>query len=87
METLHRIYQKQDKVICNIESGAYTYSQKGVRIPETEKPEPVTKETFPILFSMLENGGGFHSRVGSVSSPGFSKQSVGAVRPGTRGNI
>ncbi len=57
MISLYQMYRKQDKVIGNIENGAYTYSQRGIKIPEGERPTRITREEFPQMFQVLEKAG------------------------------
>ncbi len=48
------MYQRQEKLIGNIESG--TYSQHPIRIPAGEKPAGLIKEEFPLLSELLTTG-------------------------------
>ena len=73
------MYNKQAKVIENIENGIYTFSHRGIKIPDSEKPPIVTKEAFPNLFKALDNP----ERVGTASS--FPASRLSHKRPEAQG--
>jgi len=81
---LYGVYRKQEKIIQGIEGGAYTYSQKSIKVPENEKPMPVDKDGYPILFKLFDEDsqGNLHSRVMSASVFPGSRQG----RPTTKGS-